>query len=251
MSSKVTYRQQFTRCGKQRCRKCKEGAGHGPYWYAYWSVNGRTVSKYIGIHAPENVEIETHKSKSQRRNIPTVKTAASSNPQIQLQVQKDDLVETSLIESNSSISILEDTTDKQPSLRIYVLGQFRIECRNGSDWQTITSRMWQRRRARALLGCLLSNAGRRSGREQVMEAIWPDLDIETAANRLNGAVHEVRQILEPEITKPATSQLLRLEQDVLQLASASQIWVDADIFEGLLNKANVTSDLLQAEQILE
>ena len=251
MSSKVTYRQQFTRCGKQRCRKCKEGAGHGPYWYAYWSVNGRTVSKYIGIHAPENVEIETNKSKSQRRNIPTVKTAASSNPQIQLQVQKDDLVETSLIESNSSISILEDTTDKQPSLRIYVLGQFRIECRNGSDWQTITSRMWQRRRARALLGCLLSNAGRRSGREQVMEAIWPDLDIETAANRLNGAVHEVRQILEPEITKPATSQLLRLEQDVLQLASASQIWVDADIFEGLLNKANVTSDLSQAEQILE
>ena len=103
MSSKVTYRQQFTRCGKQRCRKCKEGAGHGPYWYAYWSVNGRTVSKYIGIHAPENVEIETNKSKSQRRNIPTVKTAASSNPQNQIQVQKDGLVETSLIGSNSSI----------------------------------------------------------------------------------------------------------------------------------------------------
>lgn len=59
MSSKVTYRQQFTRCGKQRCRKCKEGAGHGPYWYAYWSVNGRTVSKYIGKQAPENVVIET------------------------------------------------------------------------------------------------------------------------------------------------------------------------------------------------
>src|SRR5438128_1336739 len=46
MKSKITYRQQFTRCGKQRCRKCKEGTGHGPYWYAYWSENGRTVSKY-------------------------------------------------------------------------------------------------------------------------------------------------------------------------------------------------------------
>src|SRR5579859_2517542 len=59
MSSKVTYRQQFTRCGKERCHKCKEGPGHGPYWYAYWSVNGRTVSKYIGIHLPENVEVKT------------------------------------------------------------------------------------------------------------------------------------------------------------------------------------------------
>jgi hypothetical protein len=57
MNNKVTYRQQFTRCGKQRCRKCKEGAGHGPYWYAYWSENGRTISKYIGIHPPAGIEI--------------------------------------------------------------------------------------------------------------------------------------------------------------------------------------------------
>src|SRR5579883_2485989 len=58
MNGKVTYRQQYTRCGKQRCRKCKEGAGHGPYWYAYWSENGRTISKYIGIHPPAEVEAE-------------------------------------------------------------------------------------------------------------------------------------------------------------------------------------------------
>ena len=56
MNGKVTYRQQFTRCGKQRCRKCKEGSGHGPYWYAYWSENGRTVSKYIGAVLPEQLQ---------------------------------------------------------------------------------------------------------------------------------------------------------------------------------------------------
>src|SRR5205085_8115777 len=56
MSSKVTYRQQYTRCGKQRCRKCKEGPGHGPYWYAYYSEGGRTISKYIGIHAPAELK---------------------------------------------------------------------------------------------------------------------------------------------------------------------------------------------------
>src|SRR5258708_14665425 len=53
MSNKITYRQQFTRCGKQRCRTCREGIGHGPYWYAYWSEKGRTRSKYIGIHRPD------------------------------------------------------------------------------------------------------------------------------------------------------------------------------------------------------
>ncbi len=252
MSSKVTYRQQFTRCGKQRCRKCKEGAGHGPYWYAYWSVNGRTVSKYIGKHPPEDVEIEPKTSKLQQTPTPVADAASIPPPRsIQHKVQKDILVETPLPASNSAISSIEGASDKQPALRIYLLGQFRIERSQGHKWQTIASRMWQRRRARALLGCLLSNAGRRLGREQTMEALWPDLDIETAANRLNGAVHEARQILEPEIARPAASKMLRLERDVLQLANADQIWVDADIFESLLNKANGTSDPAQAEQILE
>src|SRR3954454_367087 len=58
MNSKITYRQQYTRCGKERCRKCKAGAGHGPYWYAYWSENGRTVSKYIGIRLPSDIAMK-------------------------------------------------------------------------------------------------------------------------------------------------------------------------------------------------
>src|SRR5579871_2294360 len=75
MTSKVTYRQQFTRCGKQRCRKCKEGAGHGPYWYAYWSENGRTVSKYIGIHLPADVEIEQQTAKNENNSESSLTTA--------------------------------------------------------------------------------------------------------------------------------------------------------------------------------
>jgi len=64
MNGKITYRQQYTRCGKERCRKCKEGAGHGPYWYAYWSEHGRTISKYIGIHPPAEIQQEDQKTTS-------------------------------------------------------------------------------------------------------------------------------------------------------------------------------------------
>ncbi len=139
----------------------------------------------------------------------------------------------------------------QPVLRISLLGQFRVERRTDNEWQPVTNRTWQRRRARALLGCLLSSPGRRLGREQTMEALWPELDIETAANRLNGAVHELRQILEPEISRPAASSMLRLQREVLELADRTRIWVDADDFETLLNQANTASDLQQVEQILE
>ncbi|MFL5629155.1 MAG: DUF6788 family protein [Ktedonobacteraceae bacterium] len=221
MSSKVTYRQQYTRCGKERCRKCKESAGHGPYWYAYWSENGRTISKYIGIHLLSDIENERQHTKA-----------------------TEDIQETSPVEPYLIAPGISSTLPLQlPTqvLRVYVLGQFRVDrllCNKCTKWDTIVNSTWRKRRARALLGCLLSQPNHRMDREQVMEALWPDLDMETAANRLNGAVHELRQILEPELARPAASCMLRLERDVLELADRSQIWVDADVFESLLNEAN-------------
>src|SRR5258707_15345601 len=53
--SKITYHQQVSYCGKPHCRRCREGIGHGPYWYAYQTVNGRTVRTYIGKDAPAEV----------------------------------------------------------------------------------------------------------------------------------------------------------------------------------------------------
>ena len=39
----LTYQLERIRCGKQNC-KCAKGALHGPYWYAYWSEDGKTKS---------------------------------------------------------------------------------------------------------------------------------------------------------------------------------------------------------------
>ncbi|HXR66239.1 MAG TPA: DUF6788 family protein, partial [Ktedonobacteraceae bacterium] len=252
MNGKVTYRQQYTRCGKQRCRKCKEGAGHGPYWYAYWSENGRTISKYIGIHPPEEV---AHKERLSSTSDEVNTLAADTNNPAHARktvplpggVNEASAGETHHRQTKSH----QELASPQPLVRVYLLGHFRVERKENENWQTVSNRTWQRRRARALLGCLLSQSGRRMGREQVMEALWPDLDVETAANRLNGAVHELRQILEPAIERPAASKLLRLERDILMLADTAQIWVDAEAFEALLNRVNLTTDQAQIEQMLE
>lgn len=37
-------RQRMVRCGKRECSSCP----HGPYWYAFWSENGRRRSRYVG-----------------------------------------------------------------------------------------------------------------------------------------------------------------------------------------------------------
>lgn len=46
-----TYRLEEVRCGKKNCH-CAEGKPHGPYWYAYWTEDGKTRSQYIGKKLP-------------------------------------------------------------------------------------------------------------------------------------------------------------------------------------------------------
>jgi len=50
-----TYRPQLVRCGKPGCKTCARKGGHGPYWYAFWKVKARTVSRYIGKVLPPGI----------------------------------------------------------------------------------------------------------------------------------------------------------------------------------------------------
>lgn len=38
--ARVTRTLQYRRCGKAACATCRDGPGHGPYWYAAWRVGG-------------------------------------------------------------------------------------------------------------------------------------------------------------------------------------------------------------------
>jgi hypothetical protein len=44
----ITYQLQYRKCGKTSCSTCRNGQGHGPYWYAYWREGSRLRSGYIG-----------------------------------------------------------------------------------------------------------------------------------------------------------------------------------------------------------
>ena len=213
--NKVSYHQQVSYCGKPRCKRCREGVGHGPYWYSYQTVDGRTTRTYVGKHLPPEAQAAMGVAKQP----PTAQEAER----------------------------------EQSTLRIYVLGQFRLERRNPRDpleWQTVTEAAWQHQRVRALLGCLVSVGGRKLTREQIMEALWPDLEMETAASRLDRSVYSLRQLFEPTRNRPATSPLLLTEREVLVLADHPQIWIDADAFENLITRANESKDVGQKESLL-
>ncbi|HEX9133311.1 MAG TPA: DUF6788 family protein, partial [Ktedonobacteraceae bacterium] len=209
---KITYHQQVSYCGKPHCRRCREGIGHGPYWYAYQTVNGRTIRTYVGKHLPAEMQAGS-------------------------------------VETREPLKAPDLAGAK---VRLYVLGQFRLEYRNEQQqWQPATDAALQHQRVRSLLHCLVSSPGRKLGREQAMEMLWPDLDIETATHRLDRAVYSLRRLLEPGRSKLATSDLLLTEHSTLVLADQAQLWIDADAFDSLLSQARTTSDPGQTEQLLE
>lgn len=212
MEGKITYHKQVSYCGKPRCRRCREGIGHGPYWYAYQTINGRTVRTYVGKDLPV---------------------------EIQMAGASEDIREPEAAELAEVV------------VRLYVLGQFTLERRNGQHWQPVTDGTLQHQRVRSLLACLISSAGRKLGREQAIEMLWPDLDFETASHRLDKAVHSLRQLFEPGRSRPATSSLLLTEHQVLILAEQTWLWIDADAFEALLAQARASNDPGRTEQLLE
>ncbi len=64
-NDEVKVRSQLVKCGKANCTRCP----HGPYWYAYWSEDGKRRSKYLGKleDLPEMLEPQAEKSRSGAR----------------------------------------------------------------------------------------------------------------------------------------------------------------------------------------
>lgn len=52
----ITYQLQYRKCGKTSCGTCREGQGHGPYWYAYWREGSRLRSGYVGKINPKETD---------------------------------------------------------------------------------------------------------------------------------------------------------------------------------------------------
>src|SRR5579883_2501546 len=157
-SNNITYRQQYSFCSKPGCRKCREGIGHGPYWYASQVVKGRTVRTYIGKTLPAGVRAEQ-------------------------------IVTASRAPSPATADVLA------PSFRLTTLGMLRLESRAGDKgWQTVSETGWRLPQARALLGCLLCAPNRRLTLQRAGELLWPELDAKSAAQNVRRAGTALGQV---------------------------------------------------------
>lgn len=98
------------------------------------------------------------------------------------------------------------------TIEIRMLGGFDVAV----DGAPVAPEAWTRRHAAALVKLLALSDGRRLHREQVVEALWPGLDMDAAAPRLHKAAHYARKAVgEGAVVLRNEAVALAPDEDVL------------------------------------
>jgi predicted ATPase len=120
---------------------------------------------------------------------------------------------------------LQPRPDDQPpsagDIAIKLLGGFAAT-RGG---EPVAPSVWRLRKGRELVKLLALAPGHRLHREQLMDALWPDLDSAAAANNLHQVVHIARRAL--------GADAIELHEELLTLCAS----VDVDDFERAAEQA--------------
>jgi len=111
-------------------------------------------------------------------------------------------------------------------LEIRLLGDF--ETRIGE--RVIPAAAWKQRRAAAIVKLLALEPSHRLHREQMMDTLWPDLDLEAASNNLRVSLHAARRVL-------LADDVLQREGQHLTLGPPGAVEVDVHRFEEAVDTA--------------
>jgi DNA-binding SARP family transcriptional activator len=122
-------------------------------------------------------------------------------------------------------------------LDVKLLGEFEVRL----DGEPVAEAAWSRGRAKDLVKLLALAPGHRLVREQVVEALWPQLDAEAGVANLHKAAHHARGAL-----GGAGSLVLR-EGEVL-LAPEAEVATDVERFEASGDPAHYGGELLPGDR---
>lgn len=148
-------------------------------------------------------------------------------------------------ETGTSATERVATARETAPLRIHLLAGFRVERADG----TMPDAAWRRSGAKTLVKLLATAPGHRLHREELAEVLSPDARPASASGAFRKALHFARHALEPSLRPKGVSSYLRLADDIVFLV-AENVWIDADHFEDLAERALRGGDIAMYEAAL-
>ena len=102
------------------------------------------------------------------------------------------------------------------AVHVYLWDLGRVELQ--IDGVTIGRRL--RRKVLGLLCFLVSRPGSAASRDEAIDALWPELGVDTAANSLHQTIYFMRRIFEPDYREGMSAGYIGFEGDVLSVNDA-------------------------------
>ena len=129
--------------------------------------------------------------------------------------------------------------ENEAGLKVRLFGGFEV-WRAG---ELLSPETWPQRKTESLLKLLLTERGRVFTQDQLIEALFPDLDVKKAAQNLYRRISELRHILEPDIKKGAQSQyILRTGLGGYCFSGKTPCWLDTEEFQKHCEAARELAD---------
>ena len=113
------------------------------------------------------------------------------------------------------------------TLHIRTLGAFAI--RRGDH--EVRDRDWRSSKARQLFQMLITERGRTIPRDRVLDALWPDLEVEAAANNLRVTLNRLGKAVEPERPEGAPTFYIISQADTYSFNLDSDYQLDVLDFD--------------------
>lgn len=147
------------------------------------------------------------------------------------------------------------TTEQRHSkgtLRLTLLGTFQIQCFDGTTWHRIAHPFLNQPEVRLLFGLLARCHERTASWEQVENTLW-SLEEETVPpGRLLPFLEELHQIIsEYSVGWCAVIPLVINKKETLHLAGQTEVWVDTEAFERVVEQSRRETDQNQLLVLLE
>jgi len=129
-------------------------------------------------------------------------------------------------------------TASASEVHVSLLGEFSVT----TGGQPVEDH-WRLRKAKTLVKMLALAPGHRLHRDAIAEILWPDAELETAANNLYQILHTIRRMI------GATS--IALNDDVVRLCPAGGLSVDVDLFDQAAAIARRNSNITALQHALQ
>jgi DNA-binding SARP family transcriptional activator len=113
-------------------------------------------------------------------------------------------------------------------LAVRMLGSFELTI----DGQRVTH--WHGQRTRSLMQFLVAHRCRGVSRDELIAAVWPEVDDDNGRHRLHQGIYELRSTL--RAADPGRSPIVCIG-GAYGFDQSVPIWVDAEVFDGLVSAA--------------